>query len=100
MNKLNIINKTVGLFFCTDMQKNVEPDLVEVKFMAVKLCLVLTDSTEKEVAEYYNTTVPKMNARLHELELKNILSGGQLDDDYNRLKTYLSELLTGIEQGL
>lgn len=100
MNKLNIINKTVGLFFCTDLQKTVEPDLVEVKLMAVKLCLALGDSTEKEVAEYYNTTVPKMNARLHELELKNILSGGQLDDDYNRLKKYLSELLTGIEQGL
>jgi len=100
MNKLNIINNTVGLFFTTDLQKTVEPDLVEVKFMAVKLCLVLTDSTEGEVAEFYNTSVDKMNARLHELELKNILSGGQLDNDYNRLKKYLSELLTTIEQRL
>lgn len=96
MNKLELINNTVGLYFSVDMKKTLKRGLVATKLIACKLCLVLTESTIDEVAKYYNTTVPKLEARMHELELHNIMSDGSLNKDYYKLKTYLSELLTNI----
>lgn len=93
MNKLDIINKTVGLYFSLDPVKTVNADLLVMKLIAVKLCLVLSDSTEDEVARYYRTTVPKMKARIYELEIANLTSGGELDEVYYKLKAYLSEIL-------